>query len=158
MTLLPFFGGPTGSKSYFEVVSILGPQKTGTTIFFFHFFKASYRHIIQGRTPQSFVVKLDQMVLEFSCLRRGRPQNAILVLNSSSLRFHRGTAKFIALIGKTSRRFKELDPENLHRCSMGHYATSYGVFFLLFDFFNRFSGVPDFWGEMPSIRTPQNRK
>ena len=121
LTLLPFFGGPAGSKSYFEVVSILGPQKTGSTIFFFNFIKTSCRRIIQGRTPQSFVVKLDQMVLEFSCLRRGRPQNAILVLKSSSLRFHRGTAKFIALIGKTSRRFKELDPETLHKCSMDHY-------------------------------------
>ena len=130
MTLLPFFGGPTGSKSYFEVVSILGPQKTGTTMFFFHFFKTSCRHIIQGRTPQSFVVKLDQMVLEFSCSRRGRPQNAILVLKSSSLRFHRGTAKFIALIGKTSRRFNELDPEILHRYSMGHYKKTYGRGFL----------------------------
>ena len=110
-------------------------------VFFFHFFKTSCRRIIQGRTPQSFVVKLDQMVLEFSCSRRGRPQNAILVLKSSSLRFHRGTAKFIALIGKTSRRFNELDPENLHRYSMSHYEKTYGRgFFYFFIFFAVFRG------------------
>ena len=38
------------------------------------------------------------------------------------------------LIGKTSRRFNELDPENLHRCSMGHYEKSEGGGFFIFCF------------------------
>ena len=36
------------------------------------------------------------------------------------------------VIGKTSRRFKELDLDLLHRCSMGHYATLQDWGFLLF--------------------------
>ena len=41
------------------------------------------------------------------------------------------------LIGKTSGRFNELDPETLHRCSMGHYAKSHGVgFFVLYIIFD----------------------
>ena len=83
------------------------------------------------------MVKLDQLVLEFSCSRQRRPQNAIFILKSSSLRFHRGTAKFIAQTRNPSRRFEELDPETLHICSMGHYAKSddWGgsIFFFIFD-------------------------
>ena len=63
-----------------------------------------------------------------------------------------------SLIGKTSRRFKELDPEILHRCSLDHYATFDEGGFSTFWLFRRFSGVPDFFGEMPSIQTPLNRK
>ena len=48
------------------------------------------------------------------------------------------------VIGKTSRRFKELDLEILHRFSMGYYATLQDFFFLLFDLFRRFSGAPFF--------------
>ena len=33
-----------------------------------------------------------------------------------------------------SRRFNELDPENLHRCSMGHYKKSEGGGFYIFHF------------------------
>ena len=103
---------------------------------FLHLSRKSCRHIIQGRTPRSFAVKLNQLVLEFSCSRQTRPQNAIFILKSSSLRFHRGTAKFIALIGKTSRRFNELDPEILHRYSMGHNKKTYGGGFLIFFIFD----------------------
>ena len=158
LLLDPFtvFRGSNGIQVVFRSSLHLEPQKTGTTMFIFIFFKTSCRRIIQGRTPQSFVVKLDQIVLEFSCSRRGRPQNAILVLKSSSLRFHRGTAKFIALIGKTSRRFKELDPEILHRCSMGHYAKSYGGGFLIFFFIFDFGGSE--WRAFPkkSLGPPKN--
>ena len=136
LNILPLFGGPTGSKSFFDVVSILGPQKTGTTMLFFIFSNTGCRGTIQGRFPQIFVVNLDQLVLEFSCSRQRRSQNAIFILKSSSLRFHRGTARFIAQTRKTSRRFKELDPEFLHRCSMGHNAKSEGLGFLLFDLFS----------------------
>ena len=136
LTLLPFFGGPTGSKSYFEVVSILGPQKTGTTMLFLNFSKTSCRRITQRTAPQNFVVKLVQLMLELSSSRRRRPKNAIFLLKSSNLRVHRGTAKFIALIGKTSRRFNELDPEILHRYSMGHNKKTYGGGFLIFFIFD----------------------
>ena len=135
LTLLPFFGGPTGFKSYFEVVSILGPQKTGTTMIFFFFSKTICRRIIQRTAPQNFVVKFVQLVLELSFSRRRRAKNAIFILKSSNLRVHRGTAKFIALIGKTSRRFNELDPEILHRCSLGHYTKSHVCFFNFFLYF-----------------------
>ena len=105
------FRGSNGIQVVFRSSLHFWTPETGTTMFFFiYIFKTICRHTIQGRNPQSFVVKLDQMVLEFSCSCRGRPQNAILVLKSSNLRVHRGTAKFIALIGKTSRRFNELDP------------------------------------------------
>ena len=114
------FRGSNGIQVVFRSSLHFGTPENRHHNAFFHFFKTICRHIIQERNPQSFVVKLVQMVLEFSCSRRGRPQNAILVLKSSNLRFHRGTAKFIALIGKTSRCFNELDPENLHRCSILH--------------------------------------
>ena len=48
-------------------------------------------------------------------------------------------------ISQTSRRFRELDAESLHRCSMVQYAQSYGV---VFDFltFSPFFGGPIFFG------------
>ena len=136
LNMLPLFGGPTGSKSFFDVVSILGPQKTGTTILFFIFSEMSCRRITQGRIPRIFEVKLDRLVLEFSCSRQRRPQNAIFILKSSSLRFHRGTAKFIAQTRNPSRRFEELDPEFLHRCSTGHNAKSEELGFFIFFLFS----------------------
>ena len=107
LTFFRFSGGQTGSTSFHEVVSILGPQKTGTTTFSFILSKTSCRRIIQGRAPRSFVVKLDQLVLEFSCSRQRRPKNVIFILKSSSLRFHRGAAKFTAQTRRNSRRFEE---------------------------------------------------
>ena len=130
------FRGSNGIQVVFRSSLHFGTPENRHYFFIFHFIKTSCRRMIQ-RNPQSFVVKLDQNVLEFSCSRRGRPQNAILVHKSNSLRFHRGTAKFIALIGKTSRRFEKLGPELLHKCSMDHYAKSYGggfsIFFFIFD-------------------------
>ena len=43
------------------------------------------------------------------------------------------------LIGKSSRRFNELDPENLHRYSMSHYEKTDGRGFFIF-FFAVFRG------------------
>ena len=113
-----------------------GTPETCTAIIFFIFSISSCRRIIERRTPQNLVAKLDQLVLELSCSRQRRPQNAILILESSRLRFHRGTARFIAPTRNPSRRLKEFEPEILHRCSMGHYSKSYRVFFhfiLVFD-------------------------
>lgn len=47
----------------------------------------------------------------------------MLVPASSTWRCNCGTAKFIALIGETSRRFEEFDPEISLNCAMGHDAT-----------------------------------
>ena len=47
------------------------------------------------------------------------------------------------LIGKTSRRLNELDPENLHRYSMSHYEKTYGRGFLFF--FSPFIGGPRYF-------------
>lgn len=155
LSFSPFFGGPTGSKSFFEVVSILGPQKTGITIFFFIFSQTMCLGITQGWAPQIFVAQLDQMMLHFPCSRQRRPKNDVFILKSSNSRFHRGTANFIARKRKTSRRFKELDPEILHECSMGNYATFEGRGFFTFWFFYRFSGVPVFFGETSTQSDPR---
>ena len=46
----------------------------------FHFFKYGLSRHNPGRAPQIFVVNLDQLVLEFSCSRQRRPENAISIL------------------------------------------------------------------------------
>ena len=66
LNILPFFGGPTRFKSFYDVDSILGPQKTGSTILFFIVIKTGCRGITQGRTPQKFVAKLDELMLNLS--------------------------------------------------------------------------------------------
>lgn len=86
--------------------------------------------------PKNSVVEVDQVTLELSCSRQRRLQNDI-VLESSALRCHRGTAEFIALIGKSSRRLEELDSEILRKHSIGHHANLNGrgfpIFFVVFD-------------------------
>ena len=63
------------------------------------------------------------------------------------------------LIGKTSRRFKELDAEILHRCSMGHYATLNGVGFVYFFFtFSPFFGGPRYLGTSALHSDPAKSK
>ncbi|CAM9748130.1 unnamed protein product, partial [Sphacelaria rigidula] len=69
----------------------------------FTFSRTSCRRLSQGKTPENCVAKLDQLIPIFTCSRKGRPKNAVFILKSSSLRFHRGRAKFIALERKTSR-------------------------------------------------------
>ena len=110
------------SSNFCEVVSVLGPQKTGTTMLSFIFSKLVVA--AQSKDPTKFVATLDQLMLEFSCSRQRRSQNTIFVLESRSLPFRRRKAKFIVLIGKTLRRLKELESEFLHRCSMSHCARS----------------------------------
>ena len=83
LNMLPLFGGPTGSKSFFDVVSILGPQKTGTTMLFFFFSNTGCRGTIQGRFPQIFLVNLDQLVLEVSCSRQRRSQTPFSYLSQA---------------------------------------------------------------------------
>ena len=61
------------------------------------------------------------------------------------------------LIGKTSRRFKELDAEILHRYSMHHYAKSDGVFFLLRKFSPFFGGLR-FFGTIALHSDPSKSK
>ena len=117
------------------------PRKPALRWFFFIFSNTGCRGIIQGRTPQILVVNLDQLVLEFSCSRQRRSQNAIFILKSSSLRFHRRTARFIAQTRNPSRRFEELDPEPLHKCSMDHHESFDGRRFSIAWLFYRFSGV-----------------
>ena len=135
------------------------PKKRHYNAFILNFFKMSCRRIIQRTAPQNFVVKLVQLMFELlSSSRRRRPKNAIFLLRSSNLRVHRGTAKFIALIGKTSRRFNELDPENLHRYSMGHYENSYGGGFFLKNVFSRFFGGPSSFGGNAIYSDPSKSK
>ena len=55
------------------------PRKTALRCLFFIFSQTSYRRTMQRRTTQTFVVNIDQLVLEFSCSRQRMPQNAILV-------------------------------------------------------------------------------
>ena len=126
------FRGSNGTEIFLRSSLHRGTPETGTTMPFFIFSKTGCRGIIQGKTPPNFVVKLDQQVLEFSCSRQTRSENAIFVLESSSLRFHRGKARFIAQTRNPSRRFEEVDPEFLHRCSMGHDAKSFGGGFRFF--------------------------
>ena len=61
-----------------------------------------------------------------------------------------------SVIGKTSRRFEELGPEILHRCSMGHYAKSYGGGFLTLFFIFDLGGSE--WRAFPpkSLGPPKN--
>ena len=62
------------------------------------------------------------------------------------------------LIGKTSRRFNELDPENLHRYSMGHYEKSNGGGFFTFWLFSPFFRGPRFFGTNALHSDPSNSK
>lgn len=63
---------------------------------------------------------------------RQRPKNAISILESSSLWFRRGTARFIARTRKSSRRFLKLGPEILQTCFSDHHATSHQEDFSFF--------------------------
>ena len=56
------------------------------------------------------------------------------------------------LIGKTSRRLRDLDPDNFLRCSMGHYATFNGGDFSTFDVFTVFRGSQFFRDKCPKFR------
>ena len=116
-----FRGFNRNSSRFSKWSPLWDPRKWHYDSFFNFFSKMSCRRITQRTVPQTFVVRLVQLMLELSSSRRRRTKNAIFLLKSSNLRVHRRTANFIALIGKTSRRFNELDPENLHRYSMGHY-------------------------------------
>lgn len=55
--------------------------------------------------------------------RKGRLGNAIFLLKSSSLLFHPGTAKFIALVVDMSRCLKQFGSEIVDKCTMDHYKT-----------------------------------
>ena len=128
------FRGSNGIQVVFRSSLHFGTPENRHYNAFFIFSQTSCRCITQQTAPQNFVVKRVQLMLELSSSRRRRPKTAIFILKSSNLRVHRGTAKFIALIGKISRCFKELGAELLHRCSMGHYAKSYGGLFSIFQF------------------------
>lgn len=75
------------------------------------------------------MAKLDELVLKISFSSQRRPQNAIVILETSNWRFHRGTAKFIAQTRKTSRRFQELNPGISHKFALGHRAVWMNEFF-----------------------------
>ena len=62
------------------------------------------------------------------------------------------------VIGKTSRRLEELEPEILHRCSIGHYATFQGHFVFPFRHFSSFFGGPSFFGDSAIHSDPPKLK
>ena len=62
------------------------------------------------------------------------------------------------VISKTSRRFKELDAEILHICSMDHYEKSEDFFFFTFLLFSPFFGVPRFFWTNALHSDPSNSK
>ncbi|CAM9412529.1 unnamed protein product, partial [Sphacelaria rigidula] len=89
--------GLTGSNSFFVSSLLSGiPEKRHCDFFFPFFSRMSCRRITQGSAPHFPVAKLEKLMLDSSCSRQTRPENAIFILKSSSLRFHRGTENFIA--------------------------------------------------------------